>query len=346
MIKRTQFIQLLLLMLCGCSAAMAQQKTLDIYFIDTEGGAATLIVTPQGESLLADSGNPGERDAGRIARVAREVAGLSQIDHYLTTHWHSDHFGGIGRLAQLIPVKSYYHHGFLEPLPPDVDPKLMEAYRQAAGGKSVVLKPGDELAFARKKMPAPLRLKVLAAHGNVLGETPGGPQVRPCGPNFVAQPEDKSDNARSIVFLLTYGRFKFFDGGDLTWNVEHRLACPRNLPGPVDVFQVNHHGLDTSNNPALVAALRPRVAIINNGARKGGQPRTFSTLRQSVAAADIYQLHRNVQTTDADNAPAMNIANDAESCAGEYVKLSVDEKGTSYSVTLPGKGTTRRYEVK
>src|SRR6202165_3892269 len=123
----------------------AAPKTLDIYFIDVEGGAATLIVTPLGESLLIDSGNPGERDAGRIAHVALAVAGLKQIDHYITTHWHKDHVGGIPRLAQLIPVKHYYDHGLPATISSDIVPETIEAYRETVQGKSVELKPGDTI---------------------------------------------------------------------------------------------------------------------------------------------------------------------------------------------------------
>ncbi len=330
---------------CLSLSVHAAPNMLDIYFIDTEGGAATLIVTPRGESLLVDSGNPGERDAGRIARVARNVAKLQQIDHYITTHWHSDHVGGIGPLAALIPVKSFYDHGFLDPLPSDVNPQLMEAYRQVSQGKSVVLKPSDELKFARRTA-TPLRLRVLASAGAVLGQPATDPQAKPCGADFAPKPEDESDNARSIVFLLTYGKFKFFDAGDLTWNVENKLACPRNIPGAIDVYQVTHHGLNISNNPALVRALRPRVAITNNGPRKGGAASVYATLRKNIAAEDIYQLHRNVTTTEQENAPAANIANELENCQGEYIKLSVDEKGRTYNVTVPTKGTTRSYKTR
>lgn len=339
-------LSLLVLFLSAFAQTLsAAPKTLDIYFIDTEGGAATLIVTPQGESLLVDSGNPGERDPGRIAHVARDVAKLQQIDHYITTHWHSDHVGGIAPLAKLIPVKHFYDHGFLDPLPEDVSAELMAAYKQTANGTQTVLHPGDELKFA-KKTSAPLRLRILAAGGTVLGEQSPTPQVRPCGKDFVAMPEDASDNARSVVFLLTYGNFKFFDGGDLTWNVEDRLVCPKNLVGQIDVYQANHHGLDISNNPSLVAALHPQVAVVNNGPRKGGMARTFATLKQSMPVENIFQLHRNVATTAQDNAPPVNVANDAENCQGEYVKLSVDEKGKSYTVMVPSKGTTRRFQTK
>ncbi len=326
--------------------ATTRSKTLDIYFVDTEGGAATLIVTPAGESLLVDSGNPGERDAGRIARAAKEVAGLKQIDHYITTHWHSDHVGGIAPLTRLIGVKRFYDHGPRSPIPPDVKPELMEAYRQVSQGKATTLKAGDEIKLKSNRALPPLRLRVLAADGIVLGEQPGAPQIQPCGKEFVPMPEDTSDNARSVAFLLSFGDFKFFDGGDLTWNTEHRLVCPANLVGPIDVFQANHHGLDISNNPALVQALAPRLAIINNGARKGGEPRTFATLKGVPGLEAIFQLHRNVRTTEADNTSPAFVANDEESCKGEFVKLSVEPNAKRYTVTVPSKGTSRTYQVR
>src|SRR5262245_9005206 len=123
-----------LLTLYGTVAA--KQKTLDIYFIDVEGGSATLIVTPQGESLLVDSGFPGDRDAGRIAKVAKEVAGLQQIDFYITTHWHRDHVGGSAKLAELIPIKTYYDHGLPTAPAQDIQPEYIDAYRKTTQGNS------------------------------------------------------------------------------------------------------------------------------------------------------------------------------------------------------------------
>src|ERR1700686_4204521 len=154
-----------------CATAMrAAPKSLDIYFIDVEGGAATLIVTPTGESLLVDSGFPGDRDAGRIAHVALEVAGLKQIDHYLTTHWHRDHVGGIARLVQLIPVRNYYDHGLPQTIAADMQPELIEAYKQTTQGKSTSLRPGDLIKMRAPKYMPPLQVRVLAAGGSVLGE--------------------------------------------------------------------------------------------------------------------------------------------------------------------------------
>jgi competence protein ComEC len=324
----------------------AAPKTLVIYFIDVEGGAATLIVTPSGESLLVDSGFPGERDAGRIAHVARDIAGLKQIDHYITTHWHRDHVGGAARLVQLIPLLRYYDHGIPATLSSDIEPELIDAYRQATQGKSLLLKSGDEIKLRASGSTPLLRLQVLAANAVVVGEQPGAPQIRPCGPDFRPAAEDTTDNANSIGLLLSFGSFHFFDGGDLTWNVENKLVCPANMVGAVDVYQVDHHGNDSSNNPALIKALKPRVAIINNGPQKGGEVRTFATLKSTPEIEAIYQLHRNVHTTDKDNAPPEYVANDEEACQGQFIKLSVAENGKAYTVSIPSKKISREYRVR
>lgn len=338
---------LVLILLLSCRTLQAAPKTLDIYFIDVEGGAATLIVTPLGESLLVDSGFPGERDPARIAHVARDIAGLTQIDHCIITHWHRDHVGGILQLSKLIPVKHFYDHGLPTTIAADVEPEMLEAYRQTVQGQSVTLKPGDLIGVrpSPKYLP-PLQIRVLAAGGIVLGEQPGTPQIKPCGPNFQPQPEDKTDNANSLGLLLNFGRFKFFDGGDLSWNIEDRLVCPRNLIGSVDVYQVDHHGVDSSNNPTLVRALKPRVAIIDSGPRKGAEVKTFATLKSVREIEAIYQLHRNVRTTEKDNAPADFTANDEEDCKGEFIKLSVDANGKSYSVEIPAKKINRSYRTR
>jgi competence protein ComEC len=345
--RRLPLIFLAGLFLLPAGVMQGAPKTLDIYFIDVEGGAATLVVTGLGESLLIDSGFPGERDAARIAHVARDVAGLKQIDHYVTTHWHRDHFGGIPRLSQLLPVKHYYDHGLPTTPAADIQPELIEAYRQTVQGKSVTLQPGEIIKVRPSpKYLAPLQVRVLAASGLVSGEQPGAAQIQPCGPNFEAIPEDKTDNHNSLGLLLTFGRFQFFDGGDLTWNIEGRLVCPKNLLGTVDVYQVDHHGIDNSNNPALIQALKARVAIINNGPRKGGEARTFATLKSTPETEAIYQLHRNVRTTEKDNTPADFVANDEEDCKGEFIKLSVAADGKSYTVAIPAKKISRSYRTR
>ena len=330
-----------------CKSSQAAPKTLDIYFIDVEGGAATLIVTPTGQSLLIDAGFPGDRDAGRIAHVALEVAGLKQIDHCVITHWHRDHVGGVAPLAKLIPIKNYYDHGIPQTLGSDLQAEFIEAYKQATEGKSITLKPGDEIKLQRStKYLPPLGVRVIAAGGMVLGEQSSAPQVRPCGENFEAKAEDTSDNVNSVAILLTFGRFKFFDGGDVTWNLENRLVCPKNLIGLVDVFQVDHHGVDSSNNPTMVRAIQPRVAIIDDGPRKGAEPNTVAILKQSPLIEAIYQLHRNLRSADKDNTMAGYIANEEEACQGNFIKLSVEPDAKSYTVSIPAKQISRSYRTR
>jgi beta-lactamase superfamily II metal-dependent hydrolase len=334
--------------ICFCFASVvAAPKTLDIYFIDVEGGAATLIVTPSGQSLLIDAGFPGDRDAGRIAHVALDVAGLKQIDHCIVTHWHRDHVGGVAPLSKLIPIKNFYDHGLPPTIASDMQVENIEAYKLTTEGKSLTLRPGDEIKLQKSSRSLPLlAVRVLAASGVVMGEQTASPQIRPCGENFQSKTEDPSDNANSIGILLTFGRFKFFDGGDLTWNIENRLACPKNIVGAVDVYQVDHHGVDSSNNPVLVMALKPQVAIIDNGAGKGADAGTFAILRQTKTIEGIYQIHRNLRTTDKDNTMAGYIANEDEQCQGNFIKVSVEPNSRSYTVSIPAKQINRHYQTR
>jgi competence protein ComEC len=337
---------LLVVIILISASAQAAPKTLDIYFIDVEGGAATLIVTPLGESMLIDSGFPEDRDAQRILHVAKDVAGLARIDHYITTHWHRDHVGGITLLAKLIPVKNFYDHGLPTAPADDISAQLIEAYRGVSEGKSIALNAGDQIKFLSEKSIPRLNFRILAANGTVVGEEPGAPQIKPCGENFKPIEEDKTDNAKSLGMLLSFGAFRFFNGGDLTWNVENKLVCPKDLIGPVDLFQVNHHGVANSNNPAMVWALKPRVAVIDNGPRKGGDPKTYATLKSVGEIEGIYQLHKNVETTWNDNTPATFIANDDEKCRGEFIKVSVNANGHSYRVEIPSKKIVNSYKVR
>ncbi len=344
--NRKLFVLLAVLFL-AFKANQAAPKTLDIYFIDVEGGAATLIVTPSGQSLLVDTGFPGERDANRIARVALDVAGLKQIDHCVITHWHRDHVGGVPALARLIPIRNYHDHGLPETLAADLQAELIEAYKQTTKGGSITLRAGDEIKLDKaSKSSLPIKVRVLTSNGVVLGEKSDTPQIRPCGDKFEPSAEDKTDNARSIGILMTFGRFRFFNGGDLTWNVENRLACPRNIAGAVDVFQVNHHGVDNSNNPVLVKALNPRVAVIDNGPRKGGEPGSFAVVKSVSGIEGIYQLHRNLRTADKDNAMSGYIANEEEACQGNFIKLSVAANSKSYVVSIPAKQISRTYRTR
>src|ERR1035438_6661184 len=117
----------------------------DIYWVDVEGGAATLIVTPSGASLLVDTGYPGDRDARRIFDAATKQAGLKKIDNLLITHYHTDHVGGVGVLAKLIPIGKFYDHGEAVSTRDPVDAQNWETYKTVAAGKRTTLKPGDQI---------------------------------------------------------------------------------------------------------------------------------------------------------------------------------------------------------
>ena len=321
-------------------------KALDIHFIDTEGGAATLIITPAGESVLIDCGNPGARDAERIHKVA-VAAGLKQIDHLYITHWHSDHYGGVARLSRLIPIASYHDRGIPDTLADDPRgfPMLIRDYRAATEGKSKTVKAGDVLPLRQKAGAPEVKFVCLVASGATIADKPGTPE-NPQAKGYKDRPVDTSDNAKSLGFLLSYGDWRFLDLGDLTWNVEYRLISPSDKIGAVDVYQVTHHGQDSSNHPGLINTVKPRVAIMNNGARKGGHIAVMTALRRSPEIKAIYQMHRNVTAGAADNTDPEFIANPDEKCQGESIRLTVSDDARSYAVTVGSKGKPQRYDTR
>jgi competence protein ComEC len=336
-------LSVILLVVTTTAAQPAPEASgLRFTFVDVEGGAATIIVTPAGESILIDSGNPGTRDAGRIVAAARE-AGVTEISHYITTHWHSDHFGGIAEVARTIPVRAVYGHTIPDPLPDDINADLVAAWK-ALSSTPVFLEAGDEIPLrGRTGTPRP-RLRVLAANGLVSGEKPGAPSITTCDDGHDVQPEDTSDNARSLALHLTYGKFDLFAGGDLTWNIEHKLTCPKTLAPKVDVYLVNHHGLDTSNHPALIDALAPEVAVVNSGPRKGAEPRTMAYLTRKLRDVGVFQIHRNVRP-GAVNAEPSRVANDGEACTAQPLHLRVEPDGTKYTVHVPSRSADRVFSA-
>lgn len=338
------------LLLCCClftAPAARAQRGLDIYFVDTEGGAATLIVTPAGESILIDTGNPGTRDATRIATVAKEVAHLKAIDHLITTHWHLDHYGGVEELSKRMPIRNFYDRGIPEKTLDDPQnfPRLIAAYKTASKGRSKTLKAGDTVPLKQRAGQPRIKLTCLVASARTVPDTRNAPE-NPLAKEHHPKPDDAGDNAQSLGVVLEYGGFRFLDLGDLTWNIEYNLIAPTDKIGLIDVYQVTHHGLEVSNNPALIKTVQPRVAIFNNGPRKGGHPDVLKTLRQVPGLQAIYQMHRNVGLSAEENAPAEFIANQDVDCAGETIKISVAPDAKSYTVTVGSKGTPRSYQTR
>jgi beta-lactamase superfamily II metal-dependent hydrolase len=324
--------------------AGAQDGRLDIYWIDTEGGAATLIVSPRQESVLIDTGNPGLRDLNRIVHVATTVAGIRQIDHLITTHYHRDHYGSAESLARQVPIKVVHDNGVFDNMPDHPG----KGYFEFPCERREVIRPGDEIVLQHGAESAgtPVVLRCLAARQEFVTAAADAAANESICSSARSKERDGSDNANSIVMLLEFAGFRFFDAGDLTWNQEARLVCPVNLVGQVDVYQVTHHGLDASNNPVVLQSLQPRVAIMNNGHEKGCAPDVFADLKATKSLAAIYQVHKNLRPDGAINNVADEyIANTetADRCQGNYIQLSVAADGKSYTVAIPAKGHEQTY---
>jgi beta-lactamase superfamily II metal-dependent hydrolase len=311
-----------LLLSLGLAGTLPAARTLDVYFVDVEGGQATLFVAPSGQSMLVDSGWPGfnGRDAARIAAAAK-AADVKKIDYMVTTHYHTDHVGGLTQLLDKLPVVNFVDHG------PTVETnkgslELYATYEGAAAkGKRIRVKPGDSIPLKG------VDVKVVTANGEITGPLPQAGAKNPLCGSEARRADDPGENARSVGVLVTFNKFRIVDLGDLTWNKELELACPETRVPPVDVYLSTHHGMNMSGPAAIVHSLKPRVAIINNGARKGGTPEAWKVIRSSPGLEDLWQLHFAVAGGKDHNSPDSFIANPEENCEGKWLKLSVDANG-------------------
>lgn len=334
-----------LLIVLGLAAATlcAASKNLEIYWIDAEGGAATLIVTPGGQSLLVDTANrtPDDRDAKRIFAAA-QAAGLKKIDILLTTHFHSDHIGAMPALAKLIPIEMYMDHGESVELSRPAVATAYKAYVELSQGKRKSLQAGDRIPLKG------VEITVVQSAGKAIAKPMkgGGPNAKVCADwKEKTTPEPDPDNDQSVGFLLKFGKFKFLDMGDLTWNYEKPLVCPTNLIGTVDLYQTTHHGLERSNSPQFVWSIQPRVAVMNNGPRKGGPAQVFEILRKSPGIEDIWQGHVAMGTPKEVNSDEQMIANlgPTQDCPANLLKVSVAPNG-KYTMTNARNGFSKTYD--
>ena len=339
----------------------AQSRNLDIYWIDVEGGAATLVVSPSGESMLIDTGYgvPGDRDAKRIY-AATQQAGLKKIDYLVISHFHGDHVGGLPALSKMIPIGRFFDHS--DTTEPE-NQQWINNYRTASAGKRTIVKPGDEIPLKG------LQVLVVSSNERILEKTlPGG------GPNpLCASAEQKApaapENQRMLGVMLTYGKFKFLDLADLDWEKEMELSCPVNKLGTVTIYQSSRHGgLDDAGAPAFLGAIKPQVVVVNNGPRKGlgaadtrvqsptppGAPaapyekNSFLRLAKLQGIQGIWQGHLSLLDKDPNHNTAEDmIANleDTAECQGNWIKASVGRDG-KFTVTNGRNGFTKNYTAR
>lgn len=329
----------LLLLVIGAWQLPAQ--TLDVIWVDVEGGAATLMITPAGETVLVDTGNPGRRDPERIFK-AITAAGKRRIDHLVVTHYHGDHYGGAAELSELLPIGTVWDNAEFEGMP-EKPPKV---YREFKCEKRIQINPGDKLPLKKPIQDESLLFEIicLGTRQTFMEPPVKGPGNTKICEASVPKDRDGSDNANSVVLLVKFGNFRFFDGGDLTWNQEAKLVCPNDLIGKVDVYQTTHHGLDASNNPLVIRTIEPRVAIMNNGTTKGCMPEVFANLKEQKSIEAIYQMHKNLRPDgEVNNAPDEYIANIEKECAANTIKLSVAADALSYIVSIPATKHSRKF---
>ncbi len=331
------------ILILSCALALPAAKTLDMWVIDTEGGKALLLVSPSGQSMLIDTGFPGYngRDTGRIVEAC-QAAGVKKLDFLVTTHYDLDHVNNTPSLLAKIPAATFVDHG----APVVNDPRTLAAVKAytdlAEKGKRIVVKPGDKLPFRG------VEVQIVTSAGKALQKPlKGGGAANPAceGVQKISWPggsEDTSENGASLGLLFTFGRFRMLDMGDLTWNKELELMCPNNPIGTVDLFMASHHGHNISNSPALVNAIQPRVAIMNNGVKKMGMPAAMKVLKSAPGMQALYLLHWSANAPD-DNPPAEYIANLQDSPDGKWIKVSAEQSGT-FTVTNARTGESKTFK--
>lgn len=348
----SSFVQALRCVACGLifavagalvaprSAQGATGAELQIYFIDVEGGQSTLIVTPEHHALLIDTGFAGH--ANRIVAAARD-AGISQIDYLLITHFHSDHDGGVTELAQLMPIRAFIDHGAPNPEAEATSPETRDAFEAYAAVRRQAarhLQPhaGDRLPLKD------LEVVVVSSAGDTLAAPlAGAGDATGACQDHAMPPRDPYENPRSTGIVVRYGKFRFLDVGDLTGQPLFNLVCPTDLIGPVDVYLVAHHGGPDAADPATFAALKPRVAIMNNGVKKGGALVTYQALHHVAGLEDVWQLHRSTEAAES-NFGADYVANLDESTA-YWIKLTANPDG-SFQVLNARTRQTKRYAAR
>ena len=336
---------LVVVMIAPTQAWSADNKDLQIYFVDVEGGQATLFVTPDKHSLLIDTGWPGNdgRDADRIVSAAK-LAGINRIDYVLLTHYHDDHTGGVPQLVDRIPVGTFLDHGEnIDIKPGSRTIEIWNAYQKVlATGKykHITARPGDVFPIGRMKAT------VISSDGNAIDHNlPGGGETNQYCDVPEKKPNDRSENSHSLGVLINFGKLKVLDLGDLTWEKERMFMCPVNRVGKVDILVVSHHGFIPSSSHALVDGIHPRVAIMDNAATKGGNIPVLDTIRSSPGLETLWQLHYSEEGGAEHNTASEYIANPQGPDKGNYIVVKASPKG-SFTIFNFGNKQSKTYAAR
>ncbi|HEY0705815.1 MAG TPA: MBL fold metallo-hydrolase [Polyangia bacterium] len=306
-----------------------------IYWIDVEGGAATLLISPTGQTLLADAGWE-SRDATRIAAVLQQETGAKTLDYFLATHYHVDHVSGAPALAGMVKINNFIDHG------PSVEGggefnQYQNAVRTSmAEAKRMTAMPGT------KVMLGGVELTILTAGGRVVTGMPTA-TANPACTGFTPPVDQQDEDPQSVGFVARYGKFEFVDLGDLTGGVEHKLVCPMNQVGQVDLFQASQHGSNQSNIQPLAAGFEAQVVVFNNGASKGGDGPVFQRFRTAPGIKDVWAMHKKTGQSAMQNADDALIANLGGADMANWLKATVQADGT-FTMTNGGTKMTRTYQ--
>jgi competence protein ComEC len=334
------FMKTALLLPLLCLTCFAQD--LKVFAIDVEGGKSTLYVSPSGQSMLVDAGYAGNhnRDADRIVAAAH-AAGVNRIDYLVVTHYHGDHMGGVPQLAAKIPIVNFVDHGQNFETVKDTADVLAAYAKVRKTGKHFTVKAGDRIPISG------MEVDVVTASGEAIHKPMvGAGQANPLCSSYKAIEPDTGENAHSIGIVITVGKFRLVDLGDLYWNQEHDLACPNNLIGTVDVYMTTHHAKKTSGAPAMVQALGAKAAIMNNGPVSGAAEPHWQTIHDAPGSPDIWQLHYATKNDQQHNSTPMFIANtETEGCKGNWIQLTAHPDG-SFAIRNGRTGDEKRYTAR
>jgi len=319
------------------------QDSLDIYFIDTEGGQATLFVPSSGETLLMDTGTGGDHNiqAERIMSAIKE-AGVQQLDYVIVSHYHGDHVGNAAELANRLPIRHFIDHG---PYSVELQPgrsAAFSAYMEVrAKAHASVAEPGEKIPVAG------LDVTVVSSAGDLLkspmtGMPGAGAANAACRESTPKKQDPTPENYESVGVVVRFGSFRLLDLADLTWNQENDLVCPNNLLGTFDVYHTTRHGTEWSGSPELVHGARARVAVMNNGPKKGGTVVAWDIIHGTPGFQDLWQLHYSELVDKLHNPPNDFVASLDEIDHGYEFKMTVHPDG-SFSMKNTRNGFTKEY---